>query len=81
MVIGNQLSEKYVGTWRVNVVSEYFDPKGRYHKFENSFNLEVWNDEEIETQETVAPIEEDEEEAAVAQLDPIDFDGLVIKEP
>ena len=74
------MSEKYVGTWRVNVVSEYFDPKGRYHKFENSFNLEVWNDEEIETQETVAPIEE-EEEAAVAQLDPIDFDGLVIKEP
>ena len=33
VIIGFQLTDKYVGTWRVNVVSEYVDPRGRYHKF------------------------------------------------
>ena len=40
-VAKSTLVSDYIGTHNVTVVSEYVDPKGRYHKFEREFLLEV----------------------------------------
>ena len=35
-----------VGFWTVTVTSEYVDPKGTYQKFEESFQLEIYDEGE-----------------------------------
>ena len=77
VVIGYQLTSKYIGTWKVTVVSEYVDPRGRFHMFENDFSIEVYGDRVTWTPEE-KKIETKEEQAFIEISN---FEGIVIREP
>lgn len=76
VVIGYQLSQKYIGTWKINVVSEYVDPRGRYHKFESDYELEVY---EEKTTQIITPQQDEKEQEPIYQ-EVSDFDGIVVLE-
>ena len=74
MTYGNQVVEEMIGLYVVTISSEYVDPRGRYHRFQNSFTIEVYSDDEVEEEELpeLTPFEE-----AEVDLELIEFTGLV----
>ena len=48
MTYGNKVVEEMIGLYKVTISSEYVDPRGRYHRFQNSFTIEVYSDEREE---------------------------------